>query len=117
MELHARVTNAAAANRSTAMLPPTFKYYEAIPAPPANCSWRFDIAKQLWTAVWTANGRLNFELKDGIKYMLGIGEHSFSYHACSIAMNNAVKASTPALLFCTEVVSCCACFMGLWVYA
>jgi hypothetical protein len=75
MELHARVTNAFAANKSTAMLPPTFKYYDtSMPAPPANCSWRFDMGRQLWQAVWTANGTVRFELMDGNKYMLGIGE-------------------------------------------
>ncbi|KAF6262671.1 chondroitin AC/alginate lyase [Scenedesmus sp. NREL 46B-D3] len=74
MELHARVVNAFAANRSSALLPPTFKYYATdMPAAPAGCSWRFDVARQLWQAVWTANGTLNFELRDGNKYMLGIG--------------------------------------------
>jgi hypothetical protein len=86
MELHARVTNAFAANRSTAMLPPTFRYYDTqMPKPPANCTWRFDIAKQLWTAVWTANGTLNFELRDGFKYMLGIGEHL--QHSCLVQLS------------------------------
>ncbi|WIA22272.1 hypothetical protein OEZ85_004592 [Tetradesmus obliquus] len=74
MELHARVTNAFAANKSTAMLPPTFKYFDTqMPKPPANCSWQFNMGRQLWQAVWTANGSLNYELMDGNKYMLGIG--------------------------------------------
>jgi hypothetical protein len=40
MELHARVANAFLSNRSTAMLPPGYKYYDAMPPPPKGAIWQ-----------------------------------------------------------------------------
>lgn len=77
MELHARITNAYAADKDRSLLPHTFKYYDqAMPKPPPHCAWQFDIKKQLWVAIHTSNGRLCRVLDNGIKYVLGVGRQA-----------------------------------------
>lgn len=76
METTARLTNAYRNSKSTTMLPRSFKYYDsnAFPAPPSNCTWKFQVRTQLWQAFWTANGSYaGVDLTDGYKYLLGLG--------------------------------------------
>jgi hypothetical protein len=70
MELHARIVNAKDSGDDS-LLPEGFAWFSDMPAPPANCSWRWDIETQLW-ASYNANGTKCSDLRDGIKYLLGV---------------------------------------------
>lgn len=74
MELHARIVNAWLAGNA-ALPPPGFRFFDtAMPKPPApaGCCWVFGIKKQLWTAVNASSGAFVSDLKDGVKYALGV---------------------------------------------
>eukprot|EP00878_Enallax_costatus_P031100 GHUV01033963.1.p1 GENE.GHUV01033963.1~~GHUV01033963.1.p1 ORF type:complete len:177 (-),score=14.84 GHUV01033963.1:24-554(-) len=68
LELQARIINAG--NR-TDLLPPGFKFYESMPAPPAGTLWQFDIRTQLWYARDKATGAVVKAQDDGVKYIVG----------------------------------------------
>jgi len=81
MELHARIINAGS---SSTLLPPGYTFYNQssfpeapAPAAPIGCSWKWEMATQLWTAYNSTGGRCNYnntnsaELRDGKKYVVG----------------------------------------------
>lgn len=70
LELHAKII--LAGDNDESKLPVGFKLDKSMPPPPKGCRWRFDIEKQLWTAVRTSDGKWVSDLKDGVKYMVGI---------------------------------------------
>lgn len=73
METHARIINAWLAGKNAAMLPPGFRWFDgAMPKAPPGCRWAFNIKKQLWTAVNASSGAFVADLKDGLKYALGV---------------------------------------------
>jgi hypothetical protein len=72
MELHARIINADAA-QNPGLLPPGFKRFKDMPPAPPGTQWRFDIRSQLWFAQDKASGTTVSYLRDGVKYLLGIG--------------------------------------------
>jgi hypothetical protein len=73
MELHARLINAYEAG-DRAQLPPGFRFFEDMPAPPKGCGgWAFDIYGQKWASKG-GDGRVCRELRadEGYKYLLGV---------------------------------------------
>jgi hypothetical protein len=72
MELHARIINAALSKNNETLLPPGFRFYDkSMPAPPAGCSWRFDMRSQLWSAFNSTTGAKVMDLRNGVKYVVG----------------------------------------------
>jgi hypothetical protein len=46
----------APAGANETLLPPNFKLFESMPAPPEGCVWRINLGTQLWTAVNKTTG-------------------------------------------------------------
>ena len=81
MELHARIINAGIIS---SLLPTGYTFYNQsrfpeapAPAAPVGCSWKWEMATQLWTSYTSTGGRCNYnntksaELRDGKKYVVG----------------------------------------------
>jgi hypothetical protein len=52
------VLPAAPAGSNETLLPPNFKLFESMPAPPDGCVWRINLGTQLWNAVNKTTGGL-----------------------------------------------------------
>ncbi|GBF87978.1 hypothetical protein Rsub_00690 [Raphidocelis subcapitata] len=92
MELHARIINAKLAEDES-MLPDGFKFFESMPPPPENCTWRWDIESQRWSSFDAATKGKCSELDDGFKYLLGVKylpngfELGYNHFAGRLGMN------------------------------
>ncbi|KAF6261585.1 chondroitin AC/alginate lyase [Scenedesmus sp. NREL 46B-D3] len=98
LEVHARIVNA---GTDEALLPPNFRLFESMPAPPEGCAWRMNLGTQLWMAVNITTGARVSDLTDGLKYVLGSKylptgfEVGFNHYAGRLGMS---MPETAALL-------------------
>lgn len=70
LELHAKIILAGENDESK--LPLGFKLEKSLPKPPNGCKWKFDFQRQIWTAVNKSTGKWVSDLKNGVKYLVGI---------------------------------------------
>lgn len=70
LELHAKII--LAGDNDESKLPYGFRLQKSMPPPPKGCRWSFDYQKQLWTAVNSSSGKWVSDLRNGVKYLVGI---------------------------------------------